>query len=239
MAARRASRDGSGAAKTAARGAKGGARRSGSGARSSKAAGGRGRKVDARTAGAGVRASKAGARAAKSAARPGSAKVTKASPGTVEVGKRAPAFALESWCGQPISLGDYLGRAHVILYFYPKDMTPGCTNEACLFRDRHADMKRLGAAVLGVSPDSHESHAKFATTHQLNFPLLVDAGASVAKKYGAWKEKSLYGRTFMGIERSTFLIGKDGKVKQVWRKVKVDGHDAEVIASLRELERSP
>ncbi len=148
---------------------------------------------------------------------------------------RAPDFSLRSTGGDTISLRDYIGRKNVVLYFYPRDMTPGCTIEACAFRDRKSEMEGLGAVVLGVSPDSVESHGKFTDMHGLNFPLLADEGAGLAKKYDVWKEKNLYGNKSMGIERTTFLIDRDGKVARVWRKVKVDGHDDEVIAALEDL----
>lgn len=150
-------------------------------------------------------------------------------------GMPAPGFTLASDRGGTVSLAEFRGRRHVVLFFYPQDMTPGCTLEACAFRDRSAEMAELDAAVLGVSPDDLASHRGFAAAHGLNFPLLVDDGARVAQAYGAWKEKSSYGRTYMGIERSTFLIDKEGLVRRVWRKVKVEGHDAEVLAALRGL----
>lgn len=176
-------------------------------------------------------AAKAAARSAAGATTKPAAKET----ADLELGKRAPAFSLTSGNGRKVSLKDFLGKRHVVLYFYPKDMTSGCTKEACAFRDRKREIERLGASVLGVSPDSAELHAKFAGKYDLNFPLLADPGAAVAQKYGVWKEKSLYGRKYMGIERSTFIIGKDGKFKRVWRKVKVAGHDDEVVAALAEL----
>jgi len=123
----------------------------------------------------------------------------------------------------------------VVLYFYPKDDTPGCTKEACAFRDRLSEIEALGAVVLGVSADSVESHQKFTTKYTLNFPLLADTEHAVAEKYGAWREKNMYGRVSMGIQRSTWIIGADGKVAKLWKKVSVDGHDEEVIAALQEL----
>jgi peroxiredoxin Q/BCP len=119
------------------------------------------------------------------------------------------------------------------LYFYPKDNTPGCTVEACSFRDEQAALKKAGAVVLGVSPDSAASHQKFATKHSLSFPLLVDEGHAVAEKYGAWGEKSLYGRKFLGIIRSTFLIDPKGRIAHVWPKVRVDGHVEQVVEALK------
>jgi peroxiredoxin Q/BCP len=151
-----------------------------------------------------------------------------------EVGDRAPAFTLPDQTGEPVKLSDFKGKA-VVLYFYPKDDTPGCTREACSFRDEHSALVKAGAVVLGVSPDSTASHQKFAGKFKLPFPLLADTDHAVSEKYGAWGEKSLYGRKFMGITRSTFLIGKDGKVARVWPKVKVDGHVDELRKALTEL----
>jgi peroxiredoxin Q/BCP len=151
-----------------------------------------------------------------------------------EVGDRAPAFTLPDQSGEPVKLSDFKGKA-VVLYFYPKDDTPGCTREACSFRDEHSALVKAGAVVLGVSPDSTASHQKFAGKFKLPFPLLADTDHTVSEKYGAWGEKSLYGRKFMGITRSTFLIGKDGNVARVWPKVKVDGHVDEVQKALAEL----
>jgi peroxiredoxin Q/BCP len=121
------------------------------------------------------------------------------------------------------------------LYFYPKDDTPGCTKEACAFRDLQADMKKLGAKVMGVSPDNEESHAAFRDKYRLNFPLLADVDHKVAEKYGAWREKNMYGKKSMGVQRSTFLIDADGKVVRAWKRVQVDGHDQQVLAALKEL----
>lgn len=151
-----------------------------------------------------------------------------------EVGDRAPAFTLPDQSGESVKLSDFKGKA-VVLYFYPKDDTPGCTREACSFRDEHSALLKAGAVVLGVSPDSTVSHQKFAGKFKLPFPLLADNDHAVSEKYGAWGEKSLYGRKFMGITRSTFLIGKDGKVARVWPKVKVDGHVDEVRKAIAEL----
>lgn len=149
----------------------------------------------------------------------------------VEEGKKAPAFSLEDQDGNTVKLSDFKGK-QVVLYFYPKDDTPGCTREACAFRDEHTKLKKKGAVVLGVSPDNAARHAKFAAKYELPFPLLADTEHEVAEKYGAWGEKSLYGRKFMGIIRSTVLIDEDGKVKKTWPKVKVDGHVDEVMAEL-------
>jgi len=152
----------------------------------------------------------------------------------VEVGQKAPPFSLPDQDGKQVKLSDFKGKA-VVLYFYPKDDTPGCTQEACSFRDEHSALKKAGAVVLGVSPDESRSHARFAGKLQLPFPLLADTDHAVAEAYGAWGEKVLYGRKFLGIVRSTFLIGRDGKVARVWPKVKVDGHVAEVREALAAL----
>lgn len=151
-----------------------------------------------------------------------------------DVGDKAPAFTLEDQSGETVKLSDFKGKT-VVLYFYPKDDTPGCTREACAFRDEHSALKKAGAVVLGVSPDSGPSHAKFAGKFKLPFPLLADTDHAVSEKYGAWGEKSLYGRKFMGITRSTFLIDASGKVARVWPKVKVDGHVDQVLEAIREI----
>ncbi len=152
----------------------------------------------------------------------------------IEPGKKAPAFTLKTDSGEKVKLSELAGSP-VVLYFYPKDDTPGCTKEACAFRDQKAALKKLGAKVFGVSPDSVESHVKFRDKFDLNFPLLADTDHKVAEKYGAWREKNMYGKKSMGIQRSTFLIGPDGKVAHVWKRVKVDGHDEQVLAALAEL----
>ncbi|HTS80002.1 MAG TPA: thioredoxin-dependent thiol peroxidase [Myxococcaceae bacterium] len=151
----------------------------------------------------------------------------------LDVGTRAPAFSLEDQSGKTVKLSDFKGRK-VVLYFYPKDDTPGCTREACAFRDEHSVLQKAGAVVLGVSPDSGASHARFAGKYKLPFPLLADTDHAVAEKYGAWGEKSLYGRKFMGITRSTFLVDGTGKIARVWPKVKVDGHVDQVLEAVRE-----
>ena len=151
-----------------------------------------------------------------------------------DVGDKAPAFSLEDQSGETVKLSDFKGKT-VVLYFYPKDDTPGCTREACAFRDEHSALKKAGAVVLGVSPDSGPSHAKFAGKYKLPFPLLADIDHAVSEKYGAWGEKTLYGRKFMGITRSTFLIDPSGKVARVWPKVKVDGHVDQVLEAIREI----
>ena len=153
----------------------------------------------------------------------------------IEEGKRAPAFTLTSDAGEKVKLSDQAGGP-VVLYFYPKDDTPGCTREACAFRDRSKELAKLGAKVFGVSPDDVASHQKFRDKYDLNFPLLADPDHKVAEKYGAWREKNMYGKKSMGIQRSTFLIGPDGKVGKLWKRVKVDGHDEQVLTALRELQ---
>jgi peroxiredoxin Q/BCP len=149
----------------------------------------------------------------------------------VEPGKKAPAFTLEDQDGKTHRLADYAGRP-VILYFYPKDDTPGCTKEACAFQEMLPRFEPGKAAVLGVSILDEASKAKFARKYGLRFPLLADADHAVAEKYGVWQEKSNYGKTYMGIARTTYLIGPDGKVKKRWDRVKVDGHADEVLAAL-------
>lgn len=152
----------------------------------------------------------------------------------VEEGTKAPAFTLTADDGTKVKLADLKGTP-VVLYFYPADDTPGCTREACAFRDRSAELKKLGAKVFGVSPDTVESHVKFRDKFKLNFPLLADPDHAVAEKFGAWREKNMYGKKRMGIARSTFLIGPDGIVKKAWKAVRVDGHDQYVIDALKEL----
>ena len=148
----------------------------------------------------------------------------------IEPGHKAPAFALKDQHGNTHRLSDYAGQ-HVVLYFYPKDDTPGCTQESCDFQAKLATYKRRKTAVLGVSILDEKSKAKFANKHGLTFPLLADADHAVAEKYGVWQEKSRYGRKYMGIARTTYLIGPDGKVMQRWDNVKVDGH-VDAVADL-------
>lgn len=149
-----------------------------------------------------------------------------------EEGSKAPAFTLTSDSGKKVKLSDFKGK-YVVLYFYPKDDTPGCTREACAFRDASAQLLEADAVVLGVSTDDQKSHEKFRDKYELNFPLLCDDDHAVAEKYGAWREKNMYGKKSMGIQRSTFLIGPDGKILKVWKKVSVDGHDAAVLEALQ------
>jgi peroxiredoxin Q/BCP len=152
-------------------------------------------------------------------------------------GKKASAFTLPNQDGASVSLRSLIAKGPVVVYFYPKDMTPGCTTEACGFRDAIEEIRSAGAQVVGVSADSPASHQKFIAKHGLNFPLLSDAANEVTKAYGVYKKKSLYGREFMGIERTTFIIGADGKVLKVFPKVKVNGHVAEVTESLKRAAR--
>ncbi|PQO44567.1 thioredoxin-dependent thiol peroxidase [Blastopirellula marina] len=154
----------------------------------------------------------------------------------VEEGKKAPSFTLPADDGTKVKLADLNGSI-VVLYFYPKDDTPGCTKEACAFRDRHAELKKHGVTVLGVSPDDKESHAKFRDKFDLNFPLLVDKDHKIAEKYGAWREKNMYGKVSMGIQRSTFLIDEEGKIAKVWKRVQVAGHDAKVLEEVAKLKK--
>lgn len=154
----------------------------------------------------------------------------------IEAGQKAPAFTLTADGGEKVRLSELKGQP-VVVYFYPRDDTPGCTREACAFRDQSAALKKLGAKVLGISTDSIESHGKFRDKYQLSFPLLADPDHAVSEKYGAWREKNMYGKKSMGIQRSTFLIDADGKVAKVWKAVKVDGHVEQVIAALKELKK--
>jgi len=151
-------------------------------------------------------------------------------------GNPAPGFSLPGSGGQTIALSDYKGQ-YVVLYFYPKDDTPGCTKQACGFRDHLSEFEKLDCAVIGVSKDKPEKHDKFTEKHDLNFPLASDEDGAVCEAYGVWKEKSMYGKTFLGIERSTFLIDPDGKIAQIWRKVKVPGHVEEVRDALENLQQ--
>jgi len=152
----------------------------------------------------------------------------------IEPGQKAPTFSLTDQDGAVHRLTDYAGRP-VVLYFYPKDDTPGCTTEACDFRDNLPQFKKSKAAVLGVSILDEASKARFAAKHQLTFPLLADADHAVAEKYGVWQKKSMYGRTFMGLARTTYLIGGDGKVVKRWDNVKVNGHADAVLEALNGL----
>ena len=151
---------------------------------------------------------------------------------SLKVGDRAPEFDLAADDGGRYSLATLRGRA-VVLYFYPRDATPGCTTEACDFRDRQAAFAAAGATVLGVSGDDLKSHARFRSKHALSFPLLSDPEHAVARAYGAYGEKTLYGRKSMGVIRSTFVIGADGVIAAMWQPVKVPGHAEAVLAAVR------
>lgn len=149
------------------------------------------------------------------------------------IGQQAPDFTLPASDGSTVSLSQYRGRK-VVLYFYPKNMTPACTQEACEFRDASDRISASGAALLGVSPDSLASHAKFIAKHDLPFLLLSDEDHAVSERYGVWQLKKLYGKEFMGIVRSTFLIDEQGRIADVWKKVRVKGHAETVASSLDE-----
>ena len=149
----------------------------------------------------------------------------------LKVGDKAPDFSLPSGAGQTITLKSLRGK-QVVLYFYPKDDTPGCTKEACSFRDEITQIEKAHAVVLGVSTDGLASHQKFSKKYGLPFALLSDEGLVVAKAYGVYKQKSMYGRTYWGIERSTFVIDETGKLTAIFRKVKVDGHVEQVMTAL-------
>jgi peroxiredoxin Q/BCP len=158
----------------------------------------------------------------------------KTAPTIPSVGKPAPTFSLSASTGDRISLKDFAGKKTVVLYFYPRADTPGCTKEACGFRDALADYDREKVIVLGISPDPVEDVTKFAEKFHLNFPLLADADHTVAEQYGVWQQKSMYGKKYWGVARTTFVIGKDGRVAHVFEKVKPEGHDREVLEWIRE-----
>ena len=149
----------------------------------------------------------------------------------LKIGHKAPDFTLTSGSGKTLSLKDFAGKK-IVLYFYPKDNTSGCTKEACSFETNLKAIKKKGTVVIGVSADSVDSHVKFAEKYGLNFPLLSDAKKDVIKSYGVWKEKSMYGRKYFGIERTTVVIDEQGIVRHIFSKVKVDGHTEEVLAIL-------
>jgi peroxiredoxin Q/BCP len=150
-----------------------------------------------------------------------------------KVGDVAPDFRLPSTRGRELTLKQNRGK-DVILYFYPKDDTPGCTAEACSFRDHESDLTKQGAVILGVSTDPVESHEKFQAKYDLNFPLLSDETADIAKMYGVWKEKNMYGRRTWGVARTTFWIGSDGRIKKIWKKVDTARHAEEIMDALQE-----
>lgn len=149
----------------------------------------------------------------------------------LEVGNKAPDFSSTDESGNKVSLKDFKGEK-VVLYFYPKDDTTGCTAEACDFRDNFSRVKKLGAVVLGVSPDSEKSHTKFKTKYELPFTLLADTEKEIVNAYGVWQEKSMYGRKYMGVVRTTFIIDEKGKITHIFEKVKVKGHVDEVLTAL-------
>ncbi len=168
--------------------------------------------------------------------RPSSKPATRASGAAARLeGAKAPLFELPDETGKTVALKDLIGKKNLILYFYPKDMTPGCTTEACSFRDNFELIRRLGAQIVGISGDTPASHQKFIDKHALNFPLLADVGNAVGKRYGVYKMKSLYGREYMGYERTTMVIDRGGIIRKVFPKVKVNGHTAEVVAALKEI----
>ena len=150
---------------------------------------------------------------------------------TLKEGDRAPSFTVATNGGGKVSLADFKGQ-NVVLYFYPKDDTPGCTKEACSFRDNFDELRKRGAVVLGVSTDPVKSHDKFTEKFKLPFTLLADVEKEIAQAYGVWGEKAFMGRKYMGTHRVTFLIGPDGKIKKIWPKVKPEEHVAEVLAAL-------
>lgn len=152
----------------------------------------------------------------------------------IEAGQPAPDFELPDQNGHKVRLSSFRGKP-VVLYFYPQDDTPGCTKQACAFRDRKGDLEARGAVVLGVSPDDSASHAAFVGKYNLNFPLLGDVGHVVCEQYGARREKKQYGKAYMGLQRSTFLIDADGVVARTWKSVKVEAHDEAVLKALDKL----
>ena len=153
----------------------------------------------------------------------------------LEIGSPAPLFSLPATDGTTIALKDFKGKQNVVLYFYPKDMTPGCTKQACGFRDDLPQFAHADTAVLGVSPDPVKKHIKFTEKESLTFPLLADEQKQACEAYGVWGERSMYGVKYMGVERSTFLIDKQGKIRAIWRKVKVPGHVQEVLKAAQAL----
>ncbi len=154
-----------------------------------------------------------------------------------QVGEKAPSFELPAYpTGKKLKLSQFRGKQNVVLYFYPRDDTPGCTTEACNFRDHYEDLESDDTVVLGVSADTLASHEKFAKKFELPFPLLSDEAHETSQKYGVWVEKNMYGKKSWGIQRATFLIDKSGTIVRVWPKVKVDGHIDEVKEAISELE---
>jgi peroxiredoxin Q/BCP len=153
---------------------------------------------------------------------------------TPVLGAKAPAFKLPTSTGKSISLNDYAGKKNIVLFFYPKADTPGCTTEACGFRDATTDYTKANAVVLGISPDPVEDVTKFAQKFHFDFPLLADTDHAIAEKYGVWVEKNMYGKKYWGVARTTFIIDKTGKIAHVFEKVKPEGHDKEVLTWLKE-----
>jgi peroxiredoxin Q/BCP len=153
---------------------------------------------------------------------------------SVAVSRPVPDFTLPSNLGKNISLSDFRGKK-VVLYFYPADMTPGCTRESCDFRDYNGQFAELNTAVIGISPDDVGKHNKFAAKYELPFPLLADVDHKVSEMFGVWKLKKMYGKEYMGVERSTFLIDEEGRLVKEWRKVKVDKHVSEVLEAVKNL----
>ncbi|MCC9090369.1 thioredoxin-dependent thiol peroxidase [Bacillus pumilus] len=151
---------------------------------------------------------------------------------TIEIGQQVPEIELTGDNGEKVKLSDFKGK-HIVLYFYPKDMTPGCTTEACDFRDRHQSFAELDTVIIGVSPDSQDKHQKFKEKHDLPFLLLVDDEQKLSEAFGVWKLKKNFGKEYMGIERSTFLINKEGTLVKEWRKVKVKDHVEEALEELK------
>ncbi|MFP7210267.1 thioredoxin-dependent thiol peroxidase [Bacillus safensis] len=151
---------------------------------------------------------------------------------TIEVGQQVPDIELTGDNGEKVKLSDFKGK-HIVLFFYPKDMTPGCTTEVCDFRDRHQSFAELDAVIIGVSPDSQDKHQKFKEKHDLPFLLLVDDEQKLSEAFGVWKLKKNFGKEYMGIERSTFLINKEGTLVKEWRKVKVKDHVEEALEELK------
>jgi len=155
---------------------------------------------------------------------------------TLNIGDKAPTFTMPTDGGDDVTLSDFSGQ-NLVLYFYPKDDTPGCTTQACDFTENLSQFNNMDTAVLGVSKDSIKKHQKFKAKHNLTFPLASDETTSVCEDYGVWKEKSMYGKTYMGIERTTFLIDSSGIIQQIWNKVKVKTHVAEVQEAVSNLHK--
>ncbi len=162
-------------------------------------------------------------------------KKTKANDSELKTGKVAPTFSLQATTGIKINLKEFKGEKNVVVYFYPKDDTPGCTIEAKEFENLKTKFAKNGSVVLGISPNDMDSHNDFCRKNNLTFPLLVDQDAKIARKYGVWKEKEIFGQSFMSVLRTTFVIGKDGKIKKIYSNVKVSGHARNVLAFVKTL----